>query len=219
MKRPLPYLIFQFFAIVICVSAKAQQHHKKLKIVQAPWDTTIKASVIPDNIFLLNADGLVMAPRQSKIENQPKFYLTISWSAPSIDGDFIFTVTKKQIILTSGHENPNPDYLFWFVDITKDQYEQIVHTIDKSKNLFDEQNLNYFYGRQLEYKYYIPEQKHRNTKDSNYKMYLNAKKLIDTFNRELKPKDQIMFPDRKKLKTIKPIMTATMASEITQWYY
>jgi hypothetical protein len=219
MKRPLPYLLSLFFAFVICFNANAQQSHKRLKIIQAPWDTTIKASVIPDDIFLLNADGLVMAPRQSKIENQSKFYLTISWPAPSIDGDFVFTVTKKQVILTSGHENPNPNYLFWFIDINEKQYEQIVRSINQSKRLFDEQNLMYFYGRQLEYKNYIPEQKHRNAKDSNYKMYLNAKKLIDIFNKELKPKDQIMFPDRGKLKNIQPIITATMESEITQWYY
>ena len=127
-------------------------------------------------------------------------------------------MTKRQIFLTSGHENPNPNYLFWFIDINEKQYEQIVQNIDKSKGLFNEQNLFYFYGRQLEYKHYIPEQKHRNANDSNYKMCLNAKKIVEIFNRGLAPKYQIEFPDYKKLQKTKPIMTATMTSEITQWY-
>jgi hypothetical protein len=185
--------------------------------VEARWDPTIKAAVVPDNIFSLNADGLVMYPMQSKIENQPKFYLTISWFAPSIDGDFILTVTKRQVILTSGHENPNPNSLYWFTDINEKQYEQIVRNIDNSKSSFDEQNLHYFYGRQLEYKYFIPEQKHWSSTDRENKMYLNAKRLIDLFNIGVKPGEQVVFPSKKKLKSIKPIMTAHNSSEITDF--
>jgi hypothetical protein len=202
----------------ICFNCLAQKDRKKLNLIYAKWDSTIKAPIVPENIFLLNADGLVMGPHVSKIENQPKFYLTISWEAPYIDGTFILMITKKQVILTSGHNNPNPDYLFWFTDINEKQYEEIVRNIDKSKGLFDEQNLHYFYGRQLEYKYFIPEQKHWNSRDSENKRYLNAKKLIGVFNKGLSPKDQITFPDRQKLKKIKPIMTAWNASEITDRY-
>ena len=93
----------------------------------------------------------------------------------------------------------------------------MVSNIDNSKSLFDEQNLLYFYGRQLEYKYLIPEQKPGSSRDRENKMYLNAKTLIGIFNKGLKPKDRVIFPDRKKLKKIKPIITAGNPSEITDF--
>jgi len=217
MKNTLPALL-TLLALTFCFRCYGQHNPKKIKLIYAKWDSTIKAPVVPDNIFSSHAGGLVMSPRQSKVKDQPKYYLDISWEAPSIDGHFILTVTKKQVILTSGHENPNPNYLFWFTNIDEHTYEQIVRNVEEAKKSFDEQYLEYFYGRQIEFKYFVPGRKQWSDSDRENKMCINAKKLIALFNKGLKRDERIVFPNRKELEHIKPVMTASMASEITEWF-
>jgi hypothetical protein len=216
MKQVLTYCLILIFITGSCFNCLAQRYRKKLNIVEAKWDTVIHAPVIPDNIFSLNADGVVIPERQCKVPNFPKSALYIYWSAPSIDGEFVLMVTKKQIILTTGHENPNPDELYWFVDINEKQYEDIARNIDRSRGLFDEQNIHAFH-RQLEYRKFIHERENHEGKDFNDKRYLNTKKLIDLFNKDVKPEDQILFPNEEKFLRNKPIMSAGVASEITDF--
>jgi hypothetical protein len=202
-----------------CFHVVAQKHRRKLRLVEVPWDSTIKGPIIPNNIFSSNAEGLVMSyQQQSKVKNQTKSVLAIFWSAPnSIDGEYLFIITKRQLILTSGHENPNPDYLYWFTDITLKQHDEIVKNVDDAKNSFDEQHLDYCYARELHYKKFIQEKQRGFTKANKNIFYRNAKKLIDLFNKGLAPAEMVRFPNTADFNKIQQLITAGSANEINDF--
>jgi hypothetical protein len=55
-------------------------------------------------------------------DNRPiNFY----WSSRCIDGEYILTVTPQQIFFSTGHNNPNPNFLYWIMDISKKQFQLI----------------------------------------------------------------------------------------------
>lgn len=41
--------------------------------------------------------------------------ITFYWASGCNDGSFNLNITPRQISLTSGHDNPNPNYLFWVI--------------------------------------------------------------------------------------------------------
>ncbi len=47
------------------------------------------------------------------------------WTSRCDDGYYILTVTPEQIFFSTGHENPNPDFLYWVMDIRKKQFQFI----------------------------------------------------------------------------------------------
>ena len=195
----------------------AQRHRVKLKLIEAPWDETIHALVIPDNIFSLKADGLVMHLHQRKNVTEPQLTFDIEWPSLYDEGSADLIVTQKQIILTSGHNNPNPDYLYWFTDINKQQYQAITFSLKAHRYLFEEyKDITDFYKR-LAYKAYLPEKSHLSYKDSGNKRYLNTRRLITLFNQVLKQKDQIVIPDKKTFQRQSPLITAFNASEINDF--
>jgi len=55
-------------------------------------------------------------------DNRP---IKFSWTSNCNDGEYILTITPEQIFFSSGHDNPNPNFLFWIVDITKEQFQAI----------------------------------------------------------------------------------------------
>jgi hypothetical protein len=61
---------------------------------------------------------------------EPKRYM-ITWNdTPGIDGDFIFVVHPEQLFLRSGHDNPNPNYVYWVQQLSEAQYRQLVKFLD-----------------------------------------------------------------------------------------
>jgi hypothetical protein len=209
------------FALILFLNSLncvAQKHRRQLRLIEAPWDSVIQAPVIPDNIFSQKIDGFVMGTqRVSKVENQKATFLKIYWSAPSIDGDYFFMITKKQVILTSGHENPNPNFLFWFTDINEKQYEEIVDMLDRSKASFSEHSKHRLYGRELNYKNYSPERYKKKIGKYESHLYIIAQNLIAFFNKGLMPTEQLVFPTKEEFAKIRPLVTATNSSEITDF--
>jgi len=61
-------------------------------------------------------------------------YYCINWAdAPAIDGTFMLLVNSAQLILRSGHENPNPDFIYWFTDLKPGQYRPIEKALTSSR--------------------------------------------------------------------------------------
>ena len=51
----------------------------------------------------------------------------ITWNdTPGIDGDFMLVVHPKQLFLRSGHNNPNPNFVYWVEQLSESQYTQLV---------------------------------------------------------------------------------------------
>jgi hypothetical protein len=57
---------------------------------------------------------------------EPKRYM-IAWNdTPGIDGDFMLVVHPTQLFLRSGHNNPNPNYIYWVEQLSESQYTKLV---------------------------------------------------------------------------------------------
>jgi len=64
---------------------------------------------------------------------EPKRYM-ITWNdTPGIDGDFMLVVHPTQLFLRSGHNNPNPDYVYWVEQLSEGQYTKLVKFLDAYK--------------------------------------------------------------------------------------
>jgi hypothetical protein len=60
----------------------------------------------------------------------PKRYM-IAWNdTPGIDGDFMLVVHPTQLFLRSGHNNPNPNYVYWVEHLSEGQYRKLVGFLD-----------------------------------------------------------------------------------------
>jgi hypothetical protein len=216
--KPIFRCCFALILLLNGLNCVAQKHRRQLRLIEASWDSVIQAPVIPDNIFSQKIDGFVMSTQRiSKVEDQKATFLKIYWSAPSIDGEYFFMITKKQVILTSGHENPNPNFLFWFTDINEKQYKEIVDMVERSKGSFSEHSNHRLYGRELDYKNYSPERYKKKIGNYESHLYTNAQNLITFFNKGLMPTEQLVFPKEEKFAKIKPLITAMNPSEITDF--
>ena len=64
---------------------------------------------------------------------EPKRYM-IAWNdTPGIDGDFMLVVHPTQLFLRSGHNNPNPNYVYWVEQLSEDQYTKLVRFLEAYK--------------------------------------------------------------------------------------
>jgi len=64
---------------------------------------------------------------------EPKRYM-ITWNdTPGIDGDFMLVVHPKQLFLRSGHNNPNPNYVYWVEQLSERQSAGLVKFLDAYK--------------------------------------------------------------------------------------
>jgi hypothetical protein len=66
-------------------------------------------------------------PRTAWVE--PKRYM-VTWNEPAIDGDFMLVVHPTQLFLRTGHNNPNPNYVYWVEHLAEDQYATLVTFLD-----------------------------------------------------------------------------------------
>ena len=172
-------LIILFTATFFKVGT-AQNSFADLKVFKAEFDSANKASIIPDSIFLMQVDILHLTFPADTIESKEKYGYEIRWPSTYIDGSLVLTVTKRQIYLRSGHDNPNPNYLYWFSNITDEQYKIIERKIIADKDLFSVEPSDYNWYKQLYYKKFksekgIPKKWTKKKQDKYYKDWLDKK--------------------------------------------
>jgi hypothetical protein len=94
---------------------------------------------IPENALANSVDGIVYQDktlRKVRLNNRP---IELTWSSICNDGHYILTITPEQIFFSSGHDNPNPNYLFWVISINRKCYESIRKGLSEkpAKNFVD----------------------------------------------------------------------------------
>lgn len=201
-------------------SSFSQKSFGNLKVVKADFDEINKASIIPDSIFLMNADLLLLTAPYDTMIQSIKHGFQIYWPSPFIDGRLILTISKKQISLTSGHDNPNPNRLYWFANINLTQYRLIEEKIKNDNVFFQKETSEYSSYEQLFYKKYKPElgipkkwtdkkiQKHE--KDWLKKRYLNMDDLMTFIDNGLSVDNLIPFliqKDFNKINTVRIVFS------------
>ncbi len=110
------------FVLLLCFvtcALRAQQGKSKIKEVISK-DTY---NYIPLNYLTDSVKGLVMPiefyPSKDKKKNYP---VGIFWNSWCIDGRYEIKITPEQIYLISSHENPNPNFLYWVMNIDIETY-------------------------------------------------------------------------------------------------
>jgi hypothetical protein len=82
---------------------------------------------------ILKAGAVIPEPCPPTASPDPKRYM-IAWNdTPGIDGDFMFVVHPTQLFLRSGHNNPNPNFVYWVEHLSASQYTNLVKFLDAYK--------------------------------------------------------------------------------------
>lgn len=81
---------------------------------------------------ILKSGVTIPDPCPHTVSMEPKRYM-IAWNEPGIDGDFMLVVHPRQLFLRSGHNNPNPNYVYWVAPLSDAQYTRLVTFIDGYK--------------------------------------------------------------------------------------
>jgi len=219
----------QFFLIVILfVTSQGFGQIKKAK---------------PSFAYTERRDGYFYIPRKA-LSNKYNAILTIDfgldstikikkvfnfwWVSNCNDGYFNLTITPEQIFFCSSHDNPNPDFLFWVINIDSVQYKEIAQALkDKTPRGFTDESK--FYRSKYDFV--------DNFKD-NYKMSEHwtdkKEKAFDTYCAKQKarqlhkyflilnayikqPKEKLRMPTKAEIQLIKPKYFSFDKENIIDW--
>lgn len=196
----------------------AQNAFDNLKVFKVKFDSINKASIIPDSVFSMQLDILQLTYPGDTTESKEKYGYEIWWPSFYNDGSLVLTITKRQIYLRSGHNNPNPNHLYWFVNITDKQYKIVDAKIKADKNLFTPEPSEYSFYRQLYYlkhksekgipKRWTKKKQDRYYKDWLVKKYSNTDELISFFDNGLTVDNIIPFVSKADFEKNKSIRIA-----------
>ena len=214
LRHTLIILIFTTFFKV----ALTQNSFDNLKVFKATFDSLNKASIIPDSIFSIQPDILHLTYPADTTSSSEKYGYEIWWPSTYNDGSLVFTITKRQIYLRSGHNNPNPNYLYWFVNITNEQYKIIESKINADQTLFKQEPSENTWYRQLYYSKFksekgIPKKWTKKKQEQYYKNWLDKKykntdDLISFFDNGLTVNNIIPFVTKNDFEKNKPVRIA-----------
>ena len=90
----------------------------------------VRTDSVPLVPAILKAGVTIPDPCPHTASLEPRRYM-ITWNdTPGIDGDFMLVVHPKQLFLRSGHNNPNPNYVYWVAEVSEAQYTELVKFLD-----------------------------------------------------------------------------------------
>lgn len=163
------------------------------RVMRLLYDSATQASYIPEYVFTEDIKGVYIPFDQND-------GYQINWPAPEIDGRYVLVVTGKQLYLRSGHDNPNPNALYWMVGITPMQYNAIVKKIKQSRKVIagnGAQKLQYSYQQFIK-------------ADGPYP---NLQRLIKLFNEGLPAEEKISLISRSIFDKIHVVRIIDMLEE------
>ena len=122
MKRLLIiYIILNFY----CIAFGQKKNEKIVSAIDKKFYSFIPLSIFNDTTII----GVTSPFRIGSSKE-----ITMYWISVCTDGYYNLTITPEQIYLTSSHENPNPNMLYWLIPINKITYSKIAQGF-KTMNL------------------------------------------------------------------------------------
>ena len=217
-------IILTFF--IISISDSVSQARENVKFV----NTLRKQGYlyIPGDVFKDSNNAIVFQDLSldKKVKRKD---IDLHWTTDCGDGtSYYLTITPEQMYLMSGHNNPNPNFLFWVMGIDSLKYQKIRNSLlandppgfsmgyMRTKN----DRLN-FYDTLYKDTLLIPEtwttEDQLNVREyCNKKFYVEIEKLFSIINSYL-ANDKISFPSQKELSKIKPKYAGAFQGEIMDW--
>jgi hypothetical protein len=176
-------LMFNFYA-------KAQ-NVDSLNIAYAKIDSITKINILPFDALTGKYDFMVIGIEEDTMTDHlsQKAGIEIHWNSNFIDGRYYLILNEKQIYLKSGHENPNPNFLYWLDSLTVNQFEIISKYLLSQDNIgikkFNSTSRYYTFVFELYRKETVV-----NNDWANYQ-FENVTQLIEIINKSL-PKDNLI---------------------------
>ena len=171
-----------------------------LRIINSQFDSNIGVQIIPDNALTGNYDLLITGFKRDSNKNENK--IEISWTSYYIDGHYTLVITPKQIYLKSGHDNPNPNFLYWLTDISQNQFLSIKDYLNESESTFIHKYTNEN-SPCLTYSFSKAKIEKQKRKNWTTKRYDNFKTLMTRINKPLRKNgERINIPTEKEFNEI-----------------
>lgn len=157
--------------------------------------------------------------------------ISLHWNSICNDGDYYLTITPEQIYFSSGHNNPNPNHLFWFIPIDRSQYLQIKKGLLKKTPKGFSSTPKYYKKTQLFYfdKQYVdtfklPDKEWTDEIQQSFSIHCKHQMNVQ-LNRYFEivnsyiilEKDKIKQLPAEEIKKIKPKYLSSMKQEIIDW--
>ena len=131
---PLTLYLLRAYAVVMLIAclgpaeAALIEPHNAAPRPHRPQE--YRSDTVPLVPSILKPGITILEPCPHTASMEPRRFM-ITWNdTPGIDGDFMLVVHPKQLFLRSGHNNPNPNYVYWVEPLSEDQYSQLVKFID-----------------------------------------------------------------------------------------
>ena len=122
--RKASFFITSFFILICSEFTFSQSKEIKEVICKNGYDY-IPVSYLTDTTI-----GGILCPLRwllpEDIEDTKDETFLIYWYSVCTDGTYYLKITPEQIYLTDGHENPNPNHLYWVLPIDSLVYQQII---------------------------------------------------------------------------------------------
>ena len=136
-KRGIAKNLSLLFIILIFNNLSFSQEIKK--VVYKEGYNYIPISYLTDTTTVGILHSLIIDEKGWIRSNDEKTFVFF-WYSMCTDGRYDLTITPEQIYLTSGHENPTPNILFWIFPIDSIIYQYILNGFQKNnmkKSYFD----------------------------------------------------------------------------------
>jgi hypothetical protein len=156
--------------------------------------------------------------------------ISFQWNSICNDGDYYLTVTPQQVYFSSGHNNPNPNFLFWFIPIDSSQYLQIKKGLLKktpkgfsSTPKYYKQTQLFYFDKQFVDTFKIPDE-WTDSIQQNLSIHCKAQinqqlkryfEIINSFI--ILENDKIKPLTDEEISKIKPKYLSSMKQEIIDW--
>ena len=174
-----------------------------IRIVNAIPDSIWGVKVIPNDAFTGKYDLLILGYESEDNNFLKTNKIEIFWTSRYIDGRYELVITPRQIYLRSSHENPNPNFLFWFINISEKQFLSIKNQLDKSSGELIE-NCTSEYSDCLSYVFSKAKNEKPKQNDWTNKQYANFKILMNFIKKPMEENgERVNIPTRDEFDKIK----------------
>jgi len=174
-----------------------------LKIIKSQVDSVYNVSIIPDNALTGEFDLLITGQENDLCKKVNTNLIEISWLSMYIDGRYVLVITPRQIYFKSGHDNPNPNHLYWLTRITVTQFVLIRNFLEaKRSSIFHD----YTSGNSTNLTYYFDKAKIERYKVDFWtnRRYDNFQSLLKLINQPLsKIGEPVLIPSKEDFEKIR----------------
>ena len=184
---------------------------------------------IPKSALDDKFDAILIAIKKSGTMSNQRNKFEFWWNSLCNDGYYNLTITPRQIYFHSSHDNPNPNYLYWVINIDSIQYRAIRERL-KSQVPKGFSNQTKYY----EHSYVFHDDKFKDTfnipnewnseKEKQFDAYCQ-KQIEQQLKRYFSILNDFIEDDNKKLKLpgkdeieqIKPKLLSANKEELLDW--